>query len=327
MSSGRSGSARWEVRLRSDALTHHSWQVFAGLTALQARGEVDLRFVVADRGGLPLERRRPVGRGARPRTRRDAGPCASTWPTAAARAGRVLGSPTWCSSAATASTPATIRGRTPARRCGRGRCRARCPPRPDRRAGAPLRPELRLPNRPRGSAGPLQPRDAPHRRSPRHVVRDVGEVAAAAPGLAAEAAAPAGTGSPPPRAGLVRHPSARLPVRGRARRRGRSGRAVPHPGLGREGRGRRRPPHRSELPTGRAHPHPATAARRRGSGVASRRRPTPGSTSPTASRTSPPNRWPTCGRCSAAPSSCRPSACACRRPTRSRRTCPHPGPS
>ncbi|MGZ4710248.1 MAG: glycosyltransferase [Acidimicrobiales bacterium] len=55
MSSGRSGSARWDVQLRADALTHHSWQVFAGLSALAARGEVDLRFVVADRGGLPLE--------------------------------------------------------------------------------------------------------------------------------------------------------------------------------------------------------------------------------------------------------------------------------
>jgi len=51
----RSGSARWDVRLRADALTHHTWQVFAGLSALQARGEVDLRFVVADRDGLPLE--------------------------------------------------------------------------------------------------------------------------------------------------------------------------------------------------------------------------------------------------------------------------------
>ena len=26
MSSGRSGSARWEVELRADALTHHSWE-------------------------------------------------------------------------------------------------------------------------------------------------------------------------------------------------------------------------------------------------------------------------------------------------------------
>ena len=55
MSSGRSGSARWEVELRADALTHHSWQVFAGLSALRSRGEVDLHLVVADRGGLPLE--------------------------------------------------------------------------------------------------------------------------------------------------------------------------------------------------------------------------------------------------------------------------------
>ena len=54
MSPGRSGSARWDVRLRADALTHHTWQVFAGLSALQARGEVDLRFVVADQGGLSL---------------------------------------------------------------------------------------------------------------------------------------------------------------------------------------------------------------------------------------------------------------------------------
>ena len=55
MSPDRSGSARWDVRLRADALTHHSWQVFAGLHALQARGEVDLRYVVADHDGLPLE--------------------------------------------------------------------------------------------------------------------------------------------------------------------------------------------------------------------------------------------------------------------------------
>jgi hypothetical protein len=55
VSSGRSGSARWDVRLRADALTHHSWQVFAGLSALRARGEVDLTFLVADKGGLPLE--------------------------------------------------------------------------------------------------------------------------------------------------------------------------------------------------------------------------------------------------------------------------------
>jgi hypothetical protein len=52
---GRSGSARWDVQLRADALTHHSWQVFAGLHALRSRGEVDLSYVVADHGGLPLE--------------------------------------------------------------------------------------------------------------------------------------------------------------------------------------------------------------------------------------------------------------------------------
>lgn len=55
MSSRRSSPARWDVELRADALTHHSWQVFAGLSALDARGEIDLRFVTADRGGLPLE--------------------------------------------------------------------------------------------------------------------------------------------------------------------------------------------------------------------------------------------------------------------------------
>jgi hypothetical protein len=43
------------VQLRADALTHHSWQGFAGLSALRSRGEVDLHLVVADRGGLPLE--------------------------------------------------------------------------------------------------------------------------------------------------------------------------------------------------------------------------------------------------------------------------------
>ena len=55
MSGGRAAASRWEVRLRADALTHHSWQVFAGLSALRAGGEVDLRLEVADRGGLALE--------------------------------------------------------------------------------------------------------------------------------------------------------------------------------------------------------------------------------------------------------------------------------
>jgi len=55
MTRARSSAARWEVALRADALTHHSWQVFAGLSALRSAGQVDLRFVVADRGGLALE--------------------------------------------------------------------------------------------------------------------------------------------------------------------------------------------------------------------------------------------------------------------------------